>query len=177
MFIKLRAKRFWGRLTVQERGAGFGDIFTQNTLSAIKAVCQVLGLRLCGWGRGQGSGKGGWRGAIPRGDHRTNQSSAAGGLQHADALTDVVSYFLLVLLYEHCSHLHPAQVTSHFLLVWTRMKTNLDVFTQLTRTNSHIVHLIDTSCTVRDEVVHVSPTDSHHTIIRNTHPCCMGFLC
>lgn len=36
-------------MTVQERGAGLGDIFTQNTLSAIKAVCQVLGLSLCGW--------------------------------------------------------------------------------------------------------------------------------
>lgn len=47
MFIKLRAKGFGGRLTVQERGAGLGDIFTQNTLSAIKAVCQVLGLSLC----------------------------------------------------------------------------------------------------------------------------------
>lgn len=57
MFIKLRAKRFWGRLTVQERGAGLGDIFTQNTLSAIKAVCQVLGLSLCGQGGERGSGK------------------------------------------------------------------------------------------------------------------------
>lgn len=47
-FIKLRAGRFLGRLTVQERGAGLGDIFTQNTLSAIKAVCQVLVLSLCG---------------------------------------------------------------------------------------------------------------------------------
>lgn len=46
MFIKLRAKPFRGRLTVQERGAGLGDIFTQNTLRAIKAVCQVLGLIL-----------------------------------------------------------------------------------------------------------------------------------
>lgn len=48
MFIKLRAKRFWGRLTVQERGAGLGDIFTQNTLTAIKVVCQVLDLSLYG---------------------------------------------------------------------------------------------------------------------------------
>lgn len=56
MFIKLRAKRFWGRLTVQERGAGLGDIFTQNTLSAIKAVCQVLGLSLCGRGGGEKRG-------------------------------------------------------------------------------------------------------------------------
>lgn len=33
---------------MQERAAGLGDIFTQNTLSAIKAVCQVLALGLCG---------------------------------------------------------------------------------------------------------------------------------
>lgn len=52
MFIKLRAERFQGRLTAQERGAGLGDIFTQNILSAIRAVCQVLGPSLCGQGRG-----------------------------------------------------------------------------------------------------------------------------
>lgn len=66
MFIKLRAKRFWGRLTVQERGAGLGDIFTQNTLSAIKAVCQVLGLSLCGRGGGAGvRQRGGGEGPFP----------------------------------------------------------------------------------------------------------------
>lgn len=119
MFIKLRAKRFWGRLTVQERGAGLGDIFTQNTLSAIKAVCQVLGLSLCGRGGERGLGKGGCRGAIPHGEHHTNQSSAAGRPQqlahtrmHADTHTKVSS-FLYILLGEHCSHHHPAQVTSH----------------------------------------------------------------
>lgn len=57
MFIKLRAERFKGRLTAQERGAGLGDIFTQNTLSAIRAVCQVLGLSLCGRGTGRGEGR------------------------------------------------------------------------------------------------------------------------
>lgn len=80
MFIKLRAKRFWGRLTVQERGAGLGDIFTQNTLSAIKAVCHVLGLSLCGQGgvgRG-GQAKGGEVGAVPNRNQHTTQSSAAG---------------------------------------------------------------------------------------------------
>lgn len=71
MFIKLRAKRFWGRLTVQERGAGLGDIFTQNTLSAIKAVCQVLGLSLCGHGDKGGLAEEGWRGDIPLGDLNT----------------------------------------------------------------------------------------------------------
>lgn len=84
MFIKLRAERFSGRLTVQERGAGLGDIFTQNTLSAIKAVCQVfrprsLRTRWLGGRLELGGGDGGWwRGAIPSGDHHTDQSSAAG---------------------------------------------------------------------------------------------------
>lgn len=54
-------------MTVQERGAGLGDIFTQNTLSAIKALCQVLALGLCGRGGALGGrkerGSGGWRGA------------------------------------------------------------------------------------------------------------------
>lgn len=46
-------------MTVQERGAGLGDIFTQNTLSAIKTVCQVLALGLCGRGGALGGRKGG----------------------------------------------------------------------------------------------------------------------
>lgn len=46
-------------MTVQERGAGLGDIFTQNTLSAIKAVCQVLALGLCGRGGALGGRSGG----------------------------------------------------------------------------------------------------------------------
>lgn len=56
-------------MTVQERGAGLGDIFTQNTLSAIKAVCQVLALGLCGRGGALGGRKGrggGWGGVAPR---------------------------------------------------------------------------------------------------------------
>lgn len=56
MFIKLGAKWFGGRLTVQERGAGLGDIFTQNTLTAIKVVCQVLDLSLCGHRVEEGGG-------------------------------------------------------------------------------------------------------------------------
>lgn len=56
MFIKLRAERFWGRLTVQERGAGLGDIFTQNTLTAIRVMCQVLDLTLYGHMRRSGGG-------------------------------------------------------------------------------------------------------------------------
>lgn len=73
-------------MTVQERGAGLGDIFTQNTLSAIKAVCQVLALGLCGRGGALGGRKGvagDGGGSLPTG------SSAAGGppeltLQRAD---------------------------------------------------------------------------------------------
>lgn len=74
MFIKLRAKRFLGRLTVQERGARLGDIFTQNTLTAIKIVCQVLDPNLYGPGKGEGKERGvqagvGVRGAMPHGEH------------------------------------------------------------------------------------------------------------
>lgn len=67
-------------MTVQERGEGLGDIFTQNTLSAIKAVCQVLALGLCGrrgalGGRSGGTcvGEGLARASLPA------KSSAAGG--------------------------------------------------------------------------------------------------
>lgn len=74
MFIKLRAKRFLGRLAVQERGARLGDIFTQNTLTAIKIVCQVLDPNLCGPGEGEGKEKVqpgvGVRGPMPHGEHR-----------------------------------------------------------------------------------------------------------
>lgn len=45
-------------MTVQERGEGLGDIFTQNTLSAIKAVCQVLAQGLCGRGGALGGRSG-----------------------------------------------------------------------------------------------------------------------
>lgn len=55
---------FWRRLTVQERGAGLGDIFTQNTLSAIRAVCQVLVRSLCGQTR-EGFRHWGWKGLFP----------------------------------------------------------------------------------------------------------------
>lgn len=116
MFIKLRAKRFWGRLTVQERGAGLGDIFTQNTLSAIKAVCQVLGLSLCGRGGGagvrqMGGGEGEWR-PPHQPEFSSWGATAAHTHMHADAHTKVSS-FLLTLLSEHCSHRHPAHMTSH----------------------------------------------------------------
>lgn len=127
-------------------------------------------------GGGRGQAKGGGEGPFPVETTAPARVQQLGGLQHADINTDVVS-FLHVLLYEHRSHRHPAQVTSHPLLVQTQIKTDSDVFTQQIRTNSHIIHLIDKSCTVRDEIVRVSLTDSHHTIIRNTHPCCMGFLC
>jgi len=121
MFIKLRAKRFWGRLTVQERGAGLGDIFTQNTLTAIKVVCQVLDLSLYGHRRRRGVRQRG--GGIARGDHHTSQSSAAGRPHqltrthaHTYMLSDAetkISSFLLTLHGEHYSHYHPAQVTPH----------------------------------------------------------------
>lgn len=66
-------------MTVQERGAGLGDIFTQNTLSAIKAVCQVLALGLCGRGGALGGRKGG---GLPPGvqqleGHRSSHSQRA----------------------------------------------------------------------------------------------------
>lgn len=72
MFIKLGAKWFGGRLTVQERGAGLGDIFTQNTLTAIKVVCQVLDLSLCGHRVEEGAAAN-WGGVISLWDHHTSQ--------------------------------------------------------------------------------------------------------
>lgn len=76
MFIKLKVKWFGARLTDQERGAGLGDIFTQNTLSAIKFVCQVVDLGLCGrTGRRRARQMGG---SASRRDHSISESSAAG---------------------------------------------------------------------------------------------------
>lgn len=103
MFIKLRAKRFWGRLTVQERGAGLGDIFTQNTLSAIKAVCQILRLSLCGRGKGErGSGKGVAKGCSPLGPpHHPELSSweAAAAHTHTHASMQTPLSYINCLVY------------------------------------------------------------------------------
>lgn len=97
-------------------------------------------------------------------------------------------------LSEHWSHHHTAPVTSHPLSADTadfltfrsqlwhmttltrvtckrRPLTQEDrhAFIQLRGTYSHLLHLISTSCTRREGVSHVSLTDIHHSISRNTH--------
>lgn len=182
MFIKLRAKRFWGRLTVQERGEGLGDIFTQNTLSAIKAVCQVLGLSLCGRGGGAGvRQRGGGEGPFPMETTTPTRVQQLGGpqqLTHICMQTHTQRFLLSCI---HCSvntahiitlrrwPLTPVSLPSWFPHVQvsavthghtdqghsegggntTHMKTNSNAFIQLTHTYSHLIHLINTSCTKR----------------------------
>ena len=105
-------------MTVQERGAGLGDIFTQNTLSAIKAVCQILGLKSPRTTRGgvRVRHEGGWSRAVPYGNQHTSlefsswEATAAHTHTHthADTHTKVASSFLHMLLCERCSHHRPA---------------------------------------------------------------------
>lgn len=85
-------------MTVQERGAGLGDIFTQNTLSAIKAVCQVLGLSLCGREGGLERGHSPWR-PPHQPEFSSWEATAAHTCLHADAHSRVSpfpEYYILL---------------------------------------------------------------------------------
>lgn len=155
--------------------------------------------------------RGAWRGAIPHRVHHTNQSSAAGRPQQLThgCMQTLTQRFLLSCT--HCSvntahiitlrkwPLTPVSLPSWFPHIQVSAvthghtdhghceagsnHTHKDRFQciQLTLTYLHLVHLVNTSCSWS-----FSPTDTHHTIIRNTHTpvapascvksLCAGFL-